>query len=104
MVFRKKGRGCWKSNQEGVPERGKEAREVWGKFTLLIFGGSQGAHSINRTALDSLKYLNGIKDKLKIVHQTGDTDFEWVTEVYADCGMDADIFPFIDDGVGLQIG
>ena len=78
--------------------RGKRGQErSGGKFTLLIFGGSQGAHSINRTALDSLKYLNGIKDKLKIVHQTGDTDFEWVTEVYADCGMDADIFPFIDD-------
>lgn len=67
------------------------------KFTLLIFGGSQGAHSINRVALDSMKYLNGIKDKLKIIHQTGAIDCQWVADVYTDSGVDASVSPFIDD-------
>ena len=67
------------------------------RFTLFIFGGSQGAHTINRTVLDSIEYLKGIKDKLKIMHQTGNDDLKWVTEVYTDYGMDAEVFSFIND-------
>jgi len=68
-----------------------------GRFTLLIFGGSQGAHTINKAVCDSLEYLKEIKGRLKIIHQTGESDFKWVADVYTDYGIDAEVFPFIGD-------
>lgn len=67
------------------------------KFTLLIFGGSQGAHSINMAVLDALPYLHAIKPALKIIHQTGDKDLHTVSECYRSFGVDADVLPFIMD-------
>ncbi len=83
--------------RKGFSKGEKRSEKTGDRFTLFIFGGSQGAHSINRVVVDSIKYLKGIKDKLKIIHQTGDSDLEWITEVYMDCGMDAEVFPFISD-------
>jgi UDP-N-acetylglucosamine--N-acetylmuramyl-(pentapeptide) pyrophosphoryl-undecaprenol N-acetylglucosamine transferase len=67
------------------------------KFTLLIFGGSQGAHSINMAVLDALPYLHTVKPALKIIHQTGDNDLHAVSECYRSYGVDADVLPFIMD-------
>jgi len=67
------------------------------KFTLLIFGGSQGAHSINMAVLDALPHLHAIKPVLKIIHQTGDKDLQTVSECYRSYGVDADVLPFIMD-------
>jgi len=75
----------------------REAEKRAGKFTLLIFGGSQGARSINMAVLDSLPYLEKIKDKLKIIHQTGSTDIDSLSAHYRSRGMDADVLPFIMD-------
>ena len=83
--------------RKGFLEGKKESKKTNGRFTLLIFGGSQGAHTINKAVVDSLKYLKGIKDRLKIIHQTGESDIEWVTDVYTDYGMDAEVFPFISN-------
>ena len=38
---------------------------------LLIFGGSQGAEAINKSVMDMLPQLQGMKDKVRILHQTG---------------------------------
>src|SRR4051812_2235514 len=46
-----------------------------GKFTLFIFGGSQGARRINQSAIEMLKQLEDMQPALKIVHQTGALDF-----------------------------
>lgn len=83
--------------REGFSKVERKTERIDSRFTLLIFGGSQGAHTINRAVLDSVKHLKEIKDKLKIIHQTGNDDLEWVTEVYTDCEMDAEVLPFIDD-------
>ncbi len=74
-----------------------EAEKRAGKFTLLIFGGSQGARGINTAVLDSLPYLTKIKDKLKIIHQTGSADVDSLSAHYRSHGMDADVLPFIMD-------
>lgn len=87
----------------GNPVRGaffteiREAKEGIGKFTLLISGGSQGAHSINMAILDAFPYLEEIKDRLKIVHQTGNNDLDYVCKFYQSHGLDADVLPFITD-------
>ena len=75
----------------------KELKKSAGKFTLLIFGGSQGAHSINMAVLDALPYLERIKAKLKIIHQTGGADLKIVSETYHAKGFDAEALPFITD-------
>lgn len=71
------------------------------KFTIFIFGGSQGAHSINMAMLDSLGFFEQIKDSLKIIHQTGNKDFEEISRGYKKYGMDATVMPFVDDMVSL---
>ncbi|HYA12794.1 MAG TPA: undecaprenyldiphospho-muramoylpentapeptide beta-N-acetylglucosaminyltransferase [Syntrophales bacterium] len=76
---------------------GHESKRGMGKFTLLIFGGSQGAHAINMTVLDALPYLEGIKINLKIIHQTGGVDLKIVSETYQSKGFDAEVLPFITD-------
>lgn len=78
---------------------GKEAklRKTGDKFTLLIFGGSQGASAINNTVVDALTYLEKIRDEIKIIHQTGRKDVDKLTKAYTDHRIDADVFPFIYD-------
>lgn len=65
------------------------------KFTLLIFGGSQGAHSINKAMVDGLEYLAKFKDSIFIIHQTGITDFEFVRKAYEKTGLESEVAPFI---------
>ncbi|MBI3754546.1 MAG: undecaprenyldiphospho-muramoylpentapeptide beta-N-acetylglucosaminyltransferase, partial [Deltaproteobacteria bacterium] len=67
------------------------------KFTILIFGGSQGAKAVNTAFLDALEYLADIRDGMKIIHQTGDADYQTVKEMYERKGIKAEIFRFIDD-------
>lgn len=66
-------------------------------FTLLIFGGSQGAQAINRIATDALGSLEHLKDRLRFVHQTGEKDREKVERAYQERGFTAEVFPFITD-------
>jgi UDP-N-acetylglucosamine--N-acetylmuramyl-(pentapeptide) pyrophosphoryl-undecaprenol N-acetylglucosamine transferase len=53
------------------------------KLTILIFGGSQGSHFLNKGIAVSLSLLKEEKENLRIFHQTGDKDLEWVKENYA---------------------
>jgi UDP-N-acetylglucosamine--N-acetylmuramyl-(pentapeptide) pyrophosphoryl-undecaprenol N-acetylglucosamine transferase len=53
-------------------------------FSVLIFGGSQGARAINNAMIDALKHLQVFKNKLQITHQTGETDFATVEKDYAE--------------------
>lgn len=65
------------------------------KFTLLIFGGSQGAHSINKAMVDGLEYLAKFKDSIFIIHQTGVTELEFVKKFYEKIGFESEVVPFI---------
>ena len=67
------------------------------RFTLLIFGGSLGAHTINMNMVEAIDYLKEIKEKIKIIHQTGDTDYSLVKDAYDKAGLNADAMPYIYD-------
>ena len=69
------------------------------KFTVVILGGSQGAHSINRALLDTLDELEPMKDRLHFIHQTGKTDEAEVQAGYQQKGFSADAQAFIFDMV-----
>ncbi len=71
-------------------------------FTLLIFGGSRGAASINRAVSEALTEATGKNlKKFNIIHQTGLDDFEKITQMYKDNaenpGIKVEAVPFIKD-------
>ncbi len=67
------------------------------RFTILIFGGSQGAHAINRAVMEALPHLEEMKPRLTLMHQTGDRDFQYVSDGYRERGFAAEVRPFITD-------
>ncbi len=68
------------------------------ELTLLIFGGSQGSHVLNRAMTAALPFLKAEKDSLRIFHQTGKADYEWVRASYIHHGFDeAVISPYFFD-------
>jgi len=42
-------------------------------FSILVLGGSQGAHSINQAMVDAMKFLP--REKIFVTHQTGEKDY-----------------------------
>jgi UDP-N-acetylglucosamine--N-acetylmuramyl-(pentapeptide) pyrophosphoryl-undecaprenol N-acetylglucosamine transferase len=67
------------------------------RFTLLIFGGSQGSHAINRIVMEALDALGELKTRIRFIHQTGVTDRETVEDGYRKRGFAAEVSPFITD-------
>jgi UDP-N-acetylglucosamine--N-acetylmuramyl-(pentapeptide) pyrophosphoryl-undecaprenol N-acetylglucosamine transferase len=66
-----------------------------GLFTILVFGGSSGAKSINLAVVEALNYLLDLKDKIQFLHQTGSADYEHIRESYRRIGFKGIITPFI---------
>jgi UDP-N-acetylglucosamine--N-acetylmuramyl-(pentapeptide) pyrophosphoryl-undecaprenol N-acetylglucosamine transferase len=67
-----------------------------GKFTLLIFGGSKGAHRINEAVMEGLAYIpKELAGKLQIIHQTGREDFEEVKRRYQQVPVKSVVLPYI---------
>lgn len=54
------------------------------RFTVMAFGGSQGAHKINKAMIESAGHLTDITDKIQILHITGKKDFQAVNDGYGD--------------------
>ncbi|HYG98613.1 MAG TPA: undecaprenyldiphospho-muramoylpentapeptide beta-N-acetylglucosaminyltransferase [Terriglobales bacterium] len=65
--------------------------------TLLVFGGSQGAHAINQALIDSLDSLQREFPSLRIIHQLGEKDYEQAQSAYLQSGVKAELYPFISD-------
>jgi UDP-N-acetylglucosamine--N-acetylmuramyl-(pentapeptide) pyrophosphoryl-undecaprenol N-acetylglucosamine transferase len=65
-------------------------------FQVLVFGGSQGARSINKAVQESLPFLADWKDRLRFVHQTGESQLNEIRNVYAAAGFTADVRAFFD--------
>ena len=70
------------------------------QFSILIFGGSQGARAINNAMTAALPLLEELKTRLRITHQTGKADFENVTAAYRAAGWDlANVTKYVDNMV-----
>ena len=69
-------------------------------FTVLIIGGSQGAHRINEAVADALNHLHR-KEDLYFIHQTGEADENMVKGAYAQYGVPSRVQAFFDDMAGL---
>jgi UDP-N-acetylglucosamine--N-acetylmuramyl-(pentapeptide) pyrophosphoryl-undecaprenol N-acetylglucosamine transferase len=80
-----------------IPAKARDAT----RFSLLVFGGSQGARAINEAMVAALPHLKAQQSVLRITHQTGETDFEKVRAGYANAGWNeqADVRCYIDNMV-----
>ena len=68
-----------------------------GTPTVLVFGGSQGAQSINRAVIEALDNLADWKNRLKFVHQTGERQLDEVKRAYSAKSFDADVRTFFNN-------
>ncbi|HEX5045240.1 MAG TPA: undecaprenyldiphospho-muramoylpentapeptide beta-N-acetylglucosaminyltransferase [Candidatus Polarisedimenticolaceae bacterium] len=68
-------------------------------LSLLVFGGSRGARSINRAVVEALPALASMEPAPTIVHQTGSDALEEVRGAYAGFPAlsSAHVAPFLDD-------
>ncbi|MEK7748170.1 MAG: undecaprenyldiphospho-muramoylpentapeptide beta-N-acetylglucosaminyltransferase [Nitrospirota bacterium] len=76
---------------KSAPAKNKEGRR---EKTLLVLGGSQGAHTINQAVVNALPLLE--RASIRIVHQTGEKDYEAVAKAYQKQSMNGQVFKFIE--------
>jgi len=65
--------------------------------TLLVFGGSQGAHAINQAVTSALPEVLRQIPGVHIIHQTGERDYNDVQAAYKSAGASAEVSAFIDN-------
>jgi UDP-N-acetylglucosamine--N-acetylmuramyl-(pentapeptide) pyrophosphoryl-undecaprenol N-acetylglucosamine transferase len=65
------------------------------RFTLLVTGGSQGAHNLNLRVVEAITALGPLAKELQIVHQTGVKDRDEVAARYRALGLEAEVLDFI---------
>ena len=78
----------------GFQER---VRSIGDSFSVLVFGGSAGAHRINTALLEALPLLTSVRDRLRITHQTGEKDLVQVRDGYRAHGFQAVVSSFIEN-------
>ena len=65
--------------------------------TLLVFGGSQGAKAINHAMAAAAPEVLRQIPALRIIHQTGEREYNDVQAAYQRSGISAEVSAFIDD-------
>jgi UDP-N-acetylglucosamine--N-acetylmuramyl-(pentapeptide) pyrophosphoryl-undecaprenol N-acetylglucosamine transferase len=71
-------------------------------FTLLVLGGSLGAHRINLLMLEAVAIIQAEQDiEIKLIHQTGKADEDRVRGGYEAMGASAVVSAFFKDMAGL---
>ncbi|HLF17309.1 MAG TPA: undecaprenyldiphospho-muramoylpentapeptide beta-N-acetylglucosaminyltransferase [Candidatus Omnitrophota bacterium] len=63
--------------------------------TLLVFGGSQGAHRINQVFFEAAELLKNDL-KFQVIHVSGLKDYENLCKAYARTEIPAAVFPFLE--------
>lgn len=85
-----------RKQQQGTREERKKS------LTLLIMGGSLGAHRINMLMLDVATHFDEQQKKLvRLIHQTGIADKDKVEAGYAAAGIQAEVQDFFSDMASL---
>ena len=67
------------------------------RFTVLVMGGSQGAHTINQAAAGALCRLHVKGVPLQVIHLSGAADEEDMRRVYKKAGVAAQVHAFLKD-------
>src|ERR1017187_7067953 len=64
------------------------------RLTVLVAGGSQGAHAINEAMTCALPWLGGRTERVQFVHLTGVRDEQFVRESYEKTGFTGKVMSF----------
>jgi UDP-N-acetylglucosamine--N-acetylmuramyl-(pentapeptide) pyrophosphoryl-undecaprenol N-acetylglucosamine transferase len=64
-------------------------------FTILILGGSQGSKGVNQCMPETARLLP--QGMVKVIHQTGERDYNAVQAAYRERGLAPEVVAFIDD-------
>lgn len=64
-------------------------------FSIFIFGGSRGAHSVNEAMISLLPQLADLKETV-LYHQTGTDDYDAAKKAYGSSRLNNEVFPFTD--------
>jgi UDP-N-acetylglucosamine--N-acetylmuramyl-(pentapeptide) pyrophosphoryl-undecaprenol N-acetylglucosamine transferase len=68
---------------------------VEGKKTILVFGGSQGARSINLAMVEALNFLTPVKKKIQIIHIVGVEQFSEIKDEYQKRNYPSCVLPYL---------
>ena len=77
-------------------KKGGPGGDAKAPFTVLVIGGSQGAHRINQVVIEATGRIEE-KERFRFVHQTGAADFEAVIDSYRRQGFSHEVAPFFYD-------
>lgn len=80
-----------------APEKRLANRQ--GPLRVLVFGGSQGALSLNQEVPKALGRVAG-KGRFEVRHQSGERTLEVARQAYREAGLDVEIETFIEDMAG----
>lgn len=99
-----------KSTWTGNPVRREILEAAWQKQknpdqikktqTILVLGGSQGAHRVNTLMIEAMRRLVREQPDIRVIHQTGEKDRDMVARHYAGMGLNARVVAFIHDMAG----
>jgi UDP-N-acetylglucosamine--N-acetylmuramyl-(pentapeptide) pyrophosphoryl-undecaprenol N-acetylglucosamine transferase len=91
--FKKKGFVSGNPVRDDIARVG--VRAVDNKLRVLVFGGSQGSHVLNQAMLAALPHLERYRERLEILHQTGEGELESVRAGYRQTGIAARVEPYL---------
>lgn len=92
-----------KTIHSGNPIRGEilaaaeTEKEAGDPPTLVVLGGSQGAHRVNLLMLEAIEILAAQQVMVRLIHQTGSADETLVKQGYERIGIAAEVSAFIRD-------
>ena len=89
--------------QEIVDAASRKRPGPQGIPTLLVLGGSQGAHRVNLLVVEAMSRLVAANSTLRVIHQTGTADEATVRERYQELGIQAEVSAFIKDMAGVYL-
>ena len=84
--------------EQFLDERPRERKDP--RFTVLVVGGSQGARAVNDAVVDALVIMKDRGGDVRVIHQTGPSDYERVLGRYREKGVQGEITAFIEDMAG----
>ena len=67
-----------------------------GPSTVLVIGGSQGAHALNVVLAGAARELASAPGGVRIIHQTGERDLDRVRAAYRQAGVNARVAAFFE--------
>lgn len=93
-----------KTIKTGTPVRGEVLKARDGKvknnsdFCVFVFGGSQGAKTLNRAMIDAAEILKNEAGRIRVIHQVGGNEIiKDVKGAYVSSGIDAQVYDFVDN-------